>query len=110
MRPVPQITRQSRWNNSHSLWENLSYTIDSIAHVSDISVKVWITISNFDNQKKTALQLSMVKENDGWKIDDFITDGYSEYGEMERYIEADNDLGILREKYGSAVEEVIHRQ
>ena len=52
----------------------------------------------------------MVKENDGWKIDDFITDGYSEYGEMERYIEADNDLGILREKYGSAVEEVIHRQ
>ena len=89
-------------------WENLSYTIDSTEQVSDTKAEVWITISNFDT--KTPLQLSMVKENGVWKIGDFITDGRSECSEMEHYIQADNDLGILRMEYGDAVEEVIHHQ
>jgi len=89
-------------------WENLSYSIDSTEQVSDTKAEVWITISNFDT--KTPLQLSMVKENGVWKIGDFITDGLSECSEMEHYIQADNDLGILRMEYGDAVEEVIYHQ
>lgn len=90
-------------------WDNLSYTIDSTKQVSDTKAQVWITISNFNN-KKTPLQLSMVKENGVWKIADFITGENSEYEEMQHYIEADNDLGILREKDGNVVEEVIYHR
>ena len=52
----------------------------------------------------------MVKENGVWKIADFITGENSEYEEMQHYIEADNDLGILREKDGNVVEEVIYHR
>ena len=89
-------------------WENLSYTIDSTEQVSDTRAEVWMTIFNFGT--KTPLQLSMVKENGVWKIDDFIANGRSECIEMQHYIECDSDLGILQMKHGDIVEKVIYRQ
>lgn len=90
-------------------WDNsLSYAIASIRNISDNEAEIDMVIINYGQEKPVVIKL--VKEKGLWKIYDFIRDGVSELSEMEHYIEWDNDLRIMCEKYGDNVEQVICRK
>ena len=71
-------------------WENLSYAIASISKTSDKEAVISMVIFNCGQEKP--IKVKMLKENDVWKIADFIREGVSELHEMQEYIAADAAL------------------
>lgn len=71
-------------------WENLSYAIASISDISEKEAMISMVIFNCGQEKP--IKVKMLKENDEWKIADFIREGVSELHEMQEYIAADAAL------------------
>jgi len=78
------------WIQAQDWDTDLSYSVDSLVEENGMT-SVWITITNCGTKKP--LEVRLVKENDQWKIDDFISDGVSERLQMQEYIDANTKKG-----------------
>ncbi len=80
------------WIQAQDWDKDLSCSVDSLINESG-TTSVWITITNCGTKKP--LEVKVVKENEQWKIDDFVTDGISERQQMQEYIDANTKKGSV---------------
>jgi len=78
------------WIQAQDWDKDLSCSVDSLINENGDN-SVWITITNCGTKKP--LEVKLVKENDQWKIDDFVSDGISERQQMQEYIDANTKKG-----------------